>query len=234
MTEADASIASLPPASRAARCTIETAKPSPSGTGSRPPHPRRAKGQTVEGPKPRDDSAGTAEADFVAGGGRILDGSFAVASLTGPVSVTLDTNRTIGGLVFDNPTNTFGWSIIGSTTLSLSNSGEPTIAVNNANISVTLAATLAAPQGFTKTGAGTLVVTGPGTFASDTTVAAGTLLARGQTSAESATGIGPVTVVAGASLRGSGRIAPAASSSITFANGGRLFLESTPPRACGW
>jgi autotransporter-associated beta strand protein len=171
-------------------------------------------------------------------GGIVADGAnntaaFAVAGLTGPVSVTLDTNRTIGGLVFDNPTNTFGWSIVGNT-LSLSNSGEPTIAVNNANISANLATTLAGPQGFTKTGAGTLVLSGAAAFASGTTVAAGTLLARGQTSAESATGFGPVTVAAGATLRGSGRSPRPRAAASRSPTAVACSWNRPRPRACGW
>src|SRR5207244_1340813 len=41
-----------------------------------------------------------------------------------PVFVTLDTSRTIGNLVFDNPNNV-GWTIGGTTTLTLSNTTQP-------------------------------------------------------------------------------------------------------------
>src|SRR5262245_49625045 len=57
-------------------------------------------------------------------GGTIADGAnntatFATASLTGPINANLDTSRTLGGLVFDNPSNTFGWTISGTNTLTL-------------------------------------------------------------------------------------------------------------------
>src|SRR4051812_33572004 len=59
-------------------------------------------------------------------GGIVADGAnstatFATPNLTVPVTVTLDTNRTIGNLVFDNPTNTFGWTLrsSGGSTLTL-------------------------------------------------------------------------------------------------------------------
>ena len=53
--------------------------------------------------------------------------------MTGDIFVNLDTARTIGALVFDNPTNTFNWAITGTNTLTLSNTTGPTIAVNNGN-----------------------------------------------------------------------------------------------------
>src|SRR5262245_13198721 len=37
--------------------------------------------------------------------------TFATFGLTAPITVTLDTSRTIGSLVFDNPSNTFGWTL---------------------------------------------------------------------------------------------------------------------------
>ncbi|MFO0809977.1 MAG: autotransporter-associated beta strand repeat-containing protein [Gemmataceae bacterium] len=97
-------------------------------------------------------------------GGIIANGAnntatFATANLTTPVTVTLDINRTIGNLLFDNTTNNFGWTLRGSPTLTLSNTTTPTITVNNANMSATLTATLAGTQGFIKSGPGTLSLT---------------------------------------------------------------------------
>jgi autotransporter-associated beta strand protein len=96
-------------------------------------------------------------------GGAVADGAdhtatFATAGLTGPMTVSLDTARTIGSLVFDNPTNSFGWNVTGAATLTLSNSASagPTIAVNNTAITATIAAPLAGS--FAKTGSGTLTV----------------------------------------------------------------------------
>ena len=93
-------------------------------------------------------------------GSVIADGAdntatFATANLTVPITVTLNTSRTIGNLVFDNPTNNLGWTVR-SNTLNLSASAGPNIAVNNANITATVTSTLAGTQGFTKSGAGTL------------------------------------------------------------------------------
>ena len=61
--------------------------------------------------------------------------------------------------------------------------------------------------GFTKTGSGTLTLTGANTYTGPTKVSAGTLLAN--TAAGSATGTGAVTVSAGATLGGTGTIAGA-------------------------
>jgi autotransporter-associated beta strand protein len=103
-------------------------------------------------------------------GGVIADGAnntanFTTANLTGPITVNLDTNRTIGALVFDNPTNTFSWTIGGASILTLSNSaaGGPTIAVNASDLVSTISTTVAGTQGFTKTGSGILNLTGNNT-----------------------------------------------------------------------
>src|SRR5262245_44933539 len=66
-------------------------------------------------------------------GGTVANGAnntanFTTANLTGPINVTLDSDRTIGSLVFDNPTNTFGWSIIGNSILTLNNAAGPSVA----------------------------------------------------------------------------------------------------------
>jgi len=122
-------------------------------------------------------------------GGVIANGAnntatFATPSLTVPLTVTLDTSRIIGNLTFDNPTNNFGWTLRGNagTTLTLSNATTPTIAVNNANISATLTATLAGTQGFVKTGAGTLSITGNNTgLSGGINVSAGVLAVTGST-----------------------------------------------------
>src|SRR5439155_27215167 len=87
-------------------------------------------------------------------GGIVADGANSTANfttgLTGGVNVNLDTPRTIGSLVFDNPASAFGWSVSGTNALTLSNASGPSIAVNNAAITATLTAPLAGTQGFTK------------------------------------------------------------------------------------
>src|SRR5688572_28221987 len=61
--------------------------------------------------------------------------TFDVAAGFTPTFVSLDSNRTIGNLVFDNPNNV-GWTIGGTTTLTLSSTPTPTIANNNPIIDV--------------------------------------------------------------------------------------------------
>src|SRR5256885_1769123 len=60
-------------------------------------------------------------------GGVVADGAggtatFATPNLTQLVTVSLDTNRTIGNLTFGNPTNSFGWLLDGFNTLTLQTS----------------------------------------------------------------------------------------------------------------
>ncbi|MES2505155.1 MAG: autotransporter-associated beta strand repeat-containing protein [Verrucomicrobiota bacterium] len=71
-----------------------------------------------------------------------------------------------------------------------------------------------------KEGRGTWALTGNSTYTGDTTVTQGTLLANNPLTG-SATGLGNVRVSAGATLGGTGRIAPASGNSI-FINGGLL------------
>jgi autotransporter-associated beta strand protein len=128
--------------------------------------------------------------------GIVADGAnntadFATAGLTGPMTVSLDSARTIGSLVFDNPTNTFGWTVSGSNPLTLSSSasGGPTIAVNNPQITATLSVPLAGSPGLTTTGPGTLALTGTNTYSGGTNVLNGTL----QVPTDAGLGTGNVT-----------------------------------------
>lgn len=74
-----------------------------------------------------------------------------------------------------------------------------------------------------KLGTGTWVMTGSSTHSGGTTIFQGSLLTRNDGLVGSATGLGAVTVSAGATLGGTGRIAPAADRSITI-NGGMLSI----------
>jgi autotransporter-associated beta strand protein len=77
---------------------------------------------------------------------------------SGDTPVTLDTNRTVGGLIFGNA-NSVNWSILssGGSVLNLATSaGSPSINVI-AN-TATLTAPLTGTQGFTRSGAGALVL----------------------------------------------------------------------------
>jgi autotransporter-associated beta strand protein len=144
-------------------------------------------------------------------GNTVADGAnntatFSTANLTGPITVTLDTNRTIGNLFFDNPTNTFGWTLrsSGTNVLTLNNSTGPTITANNANIPVTISATLAGTQGFTYNGPGTLLLTANNSgLSGGVTVASGVLVASGSATINPL-GTGTVTLAGGTLRLGGG------------------------------
>lgn len=98
-------------------------------------------------------------------GGTIANGAGSTATfgngIASPVTVTLDINRTLGNLTFDNVvnvTNPPAWTIGGSTTLTLS-AADPQINVFLPNLTANLSTQLAGGQGFTKVGPGTLNLT---------------------------------------------------------------------------
>src|SRR5437764_979893 len=68
-------------------------------------------------------------------GGIIADGmdntaTFATAGLQGPLTIDMDTARTLGNLFFDNPTNANSWTITSSTAQAMTlqtTTGTPTV-----------------------------------------------------------------------------------------------------------
>jgi autotransporter-associated beta strand protein len=116
-------------------------------------------------------------------GGLVASGAnntatFATAKLVSDAFVNLDSARTIGGLVFDNPTNLNNWIVTGNSALTLSTNaaGGPTIAVNNGAIGAIVSTAISGTQGLTKTGPGILVLDGNYTgLTGGVTVLAGTL-----------------------------------------------------------
>ncbi|CAN5198166.1 hypothetical protein BH11PLA2_BH11PLA2_37550 [soil metagenome] len=115
--------------------------------------------------------------------GSVADGTdstalFSTAGLTAPMIINLDTNRTIGVLSFDNPTNAFGWTISSNTgsQLTLSTTtGLPVINVDSANLTAIINVAINGTQGFVKTGSGTVLLGQQNFYAGDTTVSTGTL-----------------------------------------------------------
>jgi fibronectin-binding autotransporter adhesin len=104
-------------------------------------------------------------------GGDVANGvdatAYFTADLTSASSVTLDTSRTVGHLVFADPGSSFGTSVVGdgTTTLTLQSAvGAPTVYVDASETATLGSATtaqtifLAGTQGFEKTGAGRLVI----------------------------------------------------------------------------
>lgn len=109
------------------------------------------------------------------GEGAIAD--FSTINITSDRTVTLDSSRTIGNLKFGDTTPTHNWSLAASggsiLTLQVS-SGAPSIEVINQSAGIS--AVLQGTQGFTKTGVGTLSVSGNNSsFSGDITISQGAL-----------------------------------------------------------
>ncbi|HEV2971100.1 MAG TPA: autotransporter-associated beta strand repeat-containing protein [Pirellulales bacterium] len=142
-------------------------------------------------------------------GGVVANGTdgiadFSTINITADDTVHLDTARTIGQLKFGDTTPSNNWildndgNFFDVLTLAVS-SGTPTITVNNDT--ATISAVLAGTQGFTKSGAGTLLLnvgTFNNTFTGGVTVSAGTL-ALGNAGELGSTS-NAVSVIAGATL----------------------------------
>lgn len=134
-------------------------------------------------------------------GGTIADGGSALADfstldIAANATVTLDGARTIGRLRFaDATTASNDWTLAPGTggALTLDGTTKPEIAVNSRVSNISLE--LAGGKGFTKTGAGTLSLSGGNTFTGTLQVAAGTLKAASAT-ALGAGGAGNETIVA--------------------------------------
>jgi autotransporter-associated beta strand protein len=112
--------------------------------------------------------------DFV-GNGRGVTADFSKLALPFAVTVTLDGPRTIGGLLFGDTVNASTWDLEPGTgdPLTLDASNSPVVAVLNQTATVGTA--LAGTNGLTKTGNGTLVLSGANTFSGTTRLNAGTL-----------------------------------------------------------
>ena len=134
-------------------------------------------------------------------GGSIADGTSALADfstldIAANGTVTLDGARTIGRLSFaDASTASNDWTLAAGTggPLTLAAATTPGIAVNNRTATISLE--LAGTQGFSKTGAGVLALSGANTFAGPLQIAGGTLKAANG-AALGASGAGNETVVA--------------------------------------
>jgi autotransporter-associated beta strand protein len=126
---------------------------------------------------------------------------FSTLDITADATVHLDSARTIGQLKFGDTTPSNDWildndgSAANILTLAVS-SGSPTITVNNDV--ATISAVVAGTQGLTKSGAGTLLLSGNDTYSGTTTISAGTLV-LGNASALGSTAAG-TTISSGATL----------------------------------
>ncbi len=154
-------------------------------------------------------------------------------------TVSLDSSRTIGNLIFGDTTPSHGWLLnnngSAANILTLAGPTAPTITVNplGSGRAATISLSLAGTQGFTKDGAGTLALSGTNTLTGRVNVTAGTLalssagalnrlnelnMSAGATTTFNGT-LANTTYVAG--LSGAGSITTAAGGVTTIGIGGR-------------
>ncbi len=98
----------------------------------------------------------------------------------------------IGNIIFaDAKSAYYGWTLAGTNALTLQvAAGSPLIGVSNADSTISL--TLGGTQGFSKTGAAALTLSGPSIYAGPTLVAEGTLTLQGdQSAATGGLSVGP-------------------------------------------
>lgn len=109
--------------------------------------------------------------------GAVADGTGATASFTSDIAVgstvTLDSSRTIGNLVFSDAGGTgSAWTLAGTNALTLSSGGVPTITTTTSAI---ISVPLVGASGLTKTGAQPLTLAGVNSFTGGILVSQGRL-----------------------------------------------------------
>jgi autotransporter-associated beta strand protein len=149
---------------------------------------------------------------------------FSELGLSANEAITLDANQTAGALLFGDTSNSFNTTVSNGTggpwTLTLAAAlGSPVI--NVADETTTISAILAGNQGFTKTGAGNLTLTGANTYTGTTTVSGGTLALDFSQAGAPASNIISNTTPANLALSGGGNLTivgnPSATTSQSFA-----------------
>lgn len=127
----------------------------------------------------------------------VADGTDAMATFaqaTG-VTVTLDSNRTLGSLDFSNS----NYTLTGSTLTLATTFGTSNLEVNGSGVTATIASSIAGSSTLSKTGSGTLKLTNINSHSGGTTVNEGTLELAGASGGTSLIN-GVVTVNPGAAL----------------------------------
>ncbi len=138
---------------------------------------------------------------------------FGTVTPAADATVTLASPRSIGGMVFGNPSFTGNWIISGSPlSLDIGISGNPTITVNGGT--AVIQSILEGTDGLVKAGTGTLVLNGSQLYTGTTSVNAGTLRLSGSLTSGS-----PVSIGVAGSLTGTGSIAADASVAGTLSPG---------------
>jgi autotransporter-associated beta strand protein len=111
------------------------------------------------------------------GNGAGFTADFSTIDITGNPIVTLDASRSIGTLKFGDLSGSQSWTLTSEVgcvlTLDTGTGGSPSVVVNQ-NIA-TISAPLAGLNGFTKSGVGTLTLSGTNTYSGTTIISAGTL-----------------------------------------------------------
>ena len=91
------------------------------------------------------------------GGGQTAN--FSTINITANRTVTLDTPRTIGNLKFSDTVGAQAWTIAGTNSLTLE-TGSATVPLLSVTNTATISAPLGGTNGFTKTGPGTIILSG--------------------------------------------------------------------------
>jgi fibronectin-binding autotransporter adhesin len=120
-------------------------------------------------------------------GGLVADGAdnlanFNTLDLLAANTVTMDADHTLGSLIFGDtvPSNAWVINTLTANTLTLqTNIAGTTPSINVVNQSATISTIIAGTQGFTKSGIGTLVLSGANTFTGPVNVTAGNLTISG-------------------------------------------------------
>ena len=175
------------------------------------------------------DTPGNWLSDTASGSG--FTANFNTLDIIADATVTVGTNRTIGNLVFGDttPGTAAGWILAGAGDpagkLTLAGT-TPTITVNalGTNKNTTITATLEGTSGFTKDGAGTLVLNNI-----TNTISGGVVLSAGLLSIQSRplTGATSVAINAGTLVSATGGFKPMGDATITF-GGGTLQYNNDP------
>jgi autotransporter-associated beta strand protein len=101
---------------------------------------------------------------------------FSTIDISADTTVTLDSSRTIGGLIFGDTSGTQSWTLTSSSNSKLTlqvSAGSPSITINQNTATISLA--LSGTAGLTKSGTGTLVLAGANSLSGTITLNAGTV-----------------------------------------------------------